>query len=103
MSVKKKYLKSKPLCKVTFNLSKDIVNGAKEVALVGDFNNWSIKKAETLRKAKDGKYTRTLDLATGKNYQYRFVLDGETWVNDTEAEGYAPSGVGPEPNCVVEV
>ena len=103
MSLKKKYLKSKPLCKVTFNLAKEIVDGAKKVELVGDFNEWSIDNAESLRKLKDGSFTRTLDLETGRNYQYRFVLDGQVWVNDTEADAYVPNGISTDQNCLVEV
>lgn len=103
MSLKKKFLKSKPLCKVTFNLASDVVNGAKKVELVGDFNEWNLDQAETLRKLKDGSYTRTLDLATGQKYQYRFVLDGTVWVNDTEADAFVAAGIGSEENCVVEL
>ena len=102
MSLKKKYLKSKPVCKVTFSLPADVVEGAKKVALVGEFNDWNLDTAETMRKLKDGSYTRTLDLDAGRAYQYRFVLDGENWVNDTEADAYVPSGLGEE-NCVVEL
>ena len=102
MSLKKKYLKSKPVCKVTFNLPADVAEGAKKVALVGEFNDWNMDTAETMRKLKDGSYTRTLDLDAGRAYQYRFVLDGENWVNDNEADAYVPSGLGEE-NCVVEL
>ncbi len=104
MSLKKKYLKSKPVCKVTFSLPAEVVTeGAKEVALVGEFNDWNLDTAETMRKLKDGSYTRTLDLDAGRAYQYRFVIDGENWVNDTEADAYVPSGLGVEENCVVEL
>ena len=40
MSIKRKYLKSKPKCKVTFRVPKEAVNSAKSINLVGDFNNW---------------------------------------------------------------
>lgn len=103
MSIKKKFLKSKPVCKVTFNLPADSVNGAKEVLLVGEFNEWNPDTAETMRKLKDGSYTRTLDLDAGKSYQFRYLLDGENWVNDTEADAYVPNGVSYEENSVVEL
>ncbi len=103
MSIKKKYLKSKPVCKVTFNLPADTVNDAKEVLLVGEFNEWNLDTADTMRKLKDGSYTRTLDLDAGKSYQFRYLLDGENWINDAEADAYVPNGVSFEENSVVEL
>ena len=78
MSIKKKYLKSKPVCKVTFTVPAEVVDGAKSVNLVGEFNEWNLDTAETMRKLKDGSYTRTLDLAAGQSYQFRYLVDGET-------------------------
>jgi hypothetical protein len=38
MAIKKQFVKSKPVCKVTFSvLEKD----AQEVAVIGDFKNWN--------------------------------------------------------------
>ena len=102
MSLKKKFLKSKPLCKVTFTLPAEVVDNAKKVNLVGEFNEWNLDTAETMRKLKDGSYTRTLDLEVGRAYQFRYLVDGDTWINDTEADAYVPSGLGEE-NCVVEL
>jgi hypothetical protein len=41
MSIKKQYLKSKPVCKVTFRIPKEVANGTRMAALVGEFNNWN--------------------------------------------------------------
>jgi hypothetical protein len=35
-------------------------------------------------------------------YQFRYLLDGENWINDPKADGYALSEYGSE-NCLVEV
>ena len=102
MPLKKKYLKSKPVCKVTFTLDKKHVGKAKKIALLGDFNEWSDKKSNLMRKLKDGSFTRTLDLEVGKAYQFRYYIDAENWVNDPKADAYTPSEYGTE-NCVVEV
>lgn len=40
MSLKKQYLKSKPLCKVTFRLNAEAAGDAQEAALCGDFTDW---------------------------------------------------------------
>jgi methyl coenzyme M reductase subunit C len=40
MSIKKQYLKTKPVCKVTFRLKKAQACGARKVSIAGDFNQW---------------------------------------------------------------
>ncbi|AUD03187.1 isoamylase early set domain-containing protein [Spirosoma pollinicola] len=98
MAVAKQFLKSKPLAKVTFELSAEAVNGAKTVALAGEFNGWD---AQALKKQKDGSYKTTVELPVGGEYQYRYVLDGTTWTNDSAADKYVPSGVSYDENSVV--
>ncbi len=100
--ISKKYLKSKPVAKVTFSLAKKEAQGAEEVALAGDFNNWSTSETP-LKKNKSGKFSVTLDLEQGKTYQFRYLLDGTTWENDWAADAYTPSNISSEENSVVEV
>ena len=100
MAVAKQFLKSKPVAKVTFELPADAVNGAKTVSLAGEFNGWDVN-ASPLKKQKDGSYKTTLELPVGAEYQYRFVLDGEKWTNDQDADKYVASGVSNEENSVV--
>ncbi len=101
MSIKKQFLKSKPVCKVTFKLSKDQANMADTVSVVGDFNNWNAPDGE-LNKLKDGSFSQTLELETGKTYQFRYVANGRTWFNDEEADSYQDSGHGDQ-NGVLEL
>ena len=58
MAIKKQYLKSKPVCKVTFSIEAE---DAKKVSVVGSFNDWNAKKAP-LKKLKNGTFKGTLDL-----------------------------------------
>ncbi|MBX2858736.1 MAG: isoamylase early set domain-containing protein [Cellvibrionaceae bacterium] len=102
MSIKKKYLKSKPICKVKFIAPDPIVTGAKSICLAGDFNGWDLNVTK-LRKQRDGSYATTLDLAPGAEYGYRFVIDGQRWENDYSADKYKPTGVCMEENSVVVV
>jgi 1,4-alpha-glucan branching enzyme len=102
MSISKKYLKKKPICKVTFNLPAKSVKAAKKVAIVGEFNNWDPKEAP-MRKLKDGTFTRTLDLEVGKEYQFRYLINESVWYNDVEADRFAPTGVSLEENSIVVV
>lgn len=100
MSLKKQTLKSKPVCKVTFRFTKDIVEGAEKVALVGDFNNWN-EKALEMKKLKSGDFTSLLELEKGKSYEFRYLVNGTDWYNDLEADRYVATDLGVE-NCVVE-
>lgn len=100
MATAKQFLKSKPIAKVTFELPAEAVNGAKAVALVGEFNNWDVSTL-TLKKQKDGSYKTTVELPVGGEYQYRYLLDGSKWENDWAADKYVASGVLGVENSVV--
>jgi predicted flap endonuclease-1-like 5' DNA nuclease len=98
--LKKQYLKTKPVCKVTFSLPAHAVNGAKEVKLLGDFNNWSPESAPKMKAAKD-EYKAVLELETGRQYQFRYLIDEAYWENDHQADGYIPSPYSGIDNSVV--
>ena len=97
--ITKKYLKSKPLCKVTFDLGADAVTDAKNVMLVGEFNNWDTT-ATPMKKSKSG-FKVTLDLETGKDYEFRYLINDEKWENDWNADTYVPNNITFEENSVV--
>jgi len=100
MSIKKQFLKSKPVCKVTLTLPKKAAPKAETVHLVGDFNSWS-KESHPMEKLKNGNFKTVVELETGKEYQYRYLIDGKEWENDWEADKYVNSGVSEENNSVI--
>jgi len=100
MSLKKQYTLTKPICKVTFKLAKDDINGANRVYLAGDFNNWDIESIP-MKKLKSGEYTISIDLEKGKEYQFKYVIDGMKWINETEADKYVPNQFLTENSVVV--
>lgn len=102
MSLKKRYLKSRPVCKVTFRLDGRVAADAETVFLAGDFNDWDIQKTP-MKKLKNGAFTVTLDLPVNRQYQFRYLVDQETWKNDRAADHYVPSGFADSKNCVVVV
>jgi len=102
MSIKKQFLKSKPVCKVTFELDAEVLNGAETVALLGDFNNWDPSVNE-MKKLKNGSFKTTIDLESEKAYQFRYLVDGSTWINDTTADKFVPAGIANEENSVIEL
>jgi 1,4-alpha-glucan branching enzyme len=83
---KKKFLKTK--CKVTFELP-TAIEGAEEVYLVGDFNNWDERATKMEKKRKT--FSVTIDLEPDREYQYRYLVNGHEWHNDWEADKYVPN------------
>ena len=100
MSIKKQYLKTKPEANVTFQLPAQAAEGASKVNLVGEFNNWD-ESALEMKKLKTGDFKATIKLESGKEYQFRYLIDGQTWENDWEADSYVPNQVTFEDNSVV--
>ena len=101
MALKKNYLKGKNVCKVTFSLPKQAVKEGKKVFLVGEFNEWN-GQATPMKKQKDGSYVATLELKTGREFQFR-CIDGGIWENDYEADRYEFSPIANTDNSVVAV
>jgi len=102
MSLKKSYLKSKPVCKVTFRLNSEEAKAASSVKLVGEFNDWD-DSVSPMKKLKSGDFTQTIDLEVGKKYEFRYLLDEKEWENDWNADAYVPNGMPGEDNSVVSV
>jgi 1,4-alpha-glucan branching enzyme len=102
MIIKKHYLKSKPVCKVTFQVPPEIGNSASAANLVGEFNQWDID-ATPMKKLKDGTFKVTVDLEKDREYRFRYLLDKVIWENAANADRYEPSPYGNEKNCVIIV
>ncbi len=100
--MKKRYLKTKPVCKVTFELPREAVQSAGKVFVVGEFNDWDTHSTP-MKKRRDGSYWVTVDLQRDQNYQYRYLIDEKQWENDWDADGYVPSPYGDSDNSLVVV
>ena len=99
-SLKKQYMKSNPICRVTFRLPKEAALGARTVHIVGDFNSWNI--AETpMKKLKNGDFTLTLELPRNREYGFRYLINTECWENDWFADKYVPNPYGGDNSVVV--
>lgn len=90
MSLKKLYFDKKGTCRVTFKLSKAEAGEATRVNLVGDFNNWD-QEIAPMKKLKDGSFSISVELKKGWHYQFRYLVDGTTWINDSTADRYVPN------------
>ena len=102
MSIKKVYVKKKPICKVTFNLSVSVGEKVRNAAVLGEFNNWSAS-ATPMKRLRNGEFTASVELARGRNYQFRYLLDKTQWENDPEADRLVPTPYGDCYNSVLEI
>lgn len=98
--ITKQFMKSKPVCKATFTLPVEVAPEAQSVQILGEFNNWNSSEAVEMKKQKNGFFKAVVELETGKEYQFRYLVDGNVWVNDQEADKYVPTQFGTE-NCVI--
>lgn len=85
-------------CQVTFSLPNKA--GSETAHLLGEFNDWD-PTVHPMKRTKGGGFTVTITLSPGF-YRFRYLLDGERWENDWEADDYAPNEYGSE-DSIVEV
>jgi 1,4-alpha-glucan branching enzyme len=97
--LKKQYAKDKKTCKVTFALPDEA--NASSAELQGDFTKWE-KAPVKMKRYKDGNFKVSVTLKSGKQYRFRYLLDGERWENDWQADAYVSNEFGTE-DSIVEV
>ncbi|HEC22825.1 MAG TPA: glycoside hydrolase [Chloroflexi bacterium] len=96
--LKKRYLSNNAICKVTFILPPE--TEARTAVVVGDFNNWD-KEGIPMKRLKDGRWKAEVKLEAGREYQYRYLLNGTEWINDEQADKYVAHPYGGENSVVV--
>lgn len=102
MTLAKKYLKTRPVCKATFTLPPLRHNGSDKVSLIGDFNGWDAD-AMPMKHRKDGSWSLEVELEPGHEYQFLYQLGGERYANDDAADAYIPNPFGTGENSVIRV
>ena len=70
---------------VLFSLPAEIQG--ETVFLVGDFNNWD-ETANPMIRTDDGGFEVTLNLEKEREYQFRYLVNGDEWHNDWKADKY---------------
>lgn len=101
MSLKKTFSADGKTCTVTFSVNPTAAAGANKINLVGEFNNWD-KEASPMKKSADGSFSVKEKLEVNKQYQFRYLLDGNTWINDWKADTYVRSELANDDNSVVD-
>ena len=82
---------------VTFEV--DAAVQADRANLCGEFNDWS-ESADSMERKADGGFTLTKMLPGGRAYRFRYLLDGERWENDWNADAYVPNEYGGDDSLV---
>lgn len=98
MAIKKQYLKSKPVCKVTFEVA---AKEANNVSVVGDFNKWN-SEATPLKKLKNGKFKGVVPFEKGSAFEFKYIIDG-AYVNEESADTYKWNDYANSENGVLEL
>jgi 1,4-alpha-glucan branching enzyme len=95
--MKKQALNKGKQTKVTFYTH--VLKGASTAFLVGDFNNWD-EQSHPMDKLKDGRFKIDVKLDAGREYQFRYLIDGE-WHNDWEADKYVSNPFSGDNSVVI--
>ncbi len=103
MAIMKTYSQDKKVCQVTFTLPKEVSENFKEISVVGDFNNWDPNQNKFSLKNPDGSSSVEIALEAGKEYKFRYLCDGQTWINELEADAHVPTHYGDSKNSVILV
>jgi hypothetical protein len=89
--INKSYYNNGRTCRVTFRHCPE--NPADTMHLVSNHDNWDTS-ARPMTKRKDGCFSTSLVLSKGAKLQFRYLVDGETWINDEHADEYVDNTHG---------
>lgn len=98
--IKKKYLGTDSSCRVTLSLPKEAVGTSGGVNVVGDFNNWD-SEAMPMKRLRSGDFEITIELQSGREYRFRYLIDGSRWENDWSADNYYPNPYGCDDSVLI--
>lgn len=84
--------------KVTFSLPSEVE--ADTACLVGDFNDWD-ENGLPMQQNSDGSFSVTLALEKGREYQFRYLVNGHQWHNDWQADSYVSNPFGGDNSVVI--
>ena len=88
--VKKRFFKTKDECEVSFELES---SEAEQVELVCESNGW---QPIPMKKAKTGKFRTRIRLPKESRFEFRYLIDRSSWINDEAADAYRVNEFGVE-------
>ena len=96
--IKKQPLKTRPVCKVTFEVTPE--PAAEAVHLLADFNDW---REGPFKRLTNGTWKLTQEVTPDREYEFRYRISSGstvTYLNDEAADGTTPNDLGTE-NAIV--
>jgi 1,4-alpha-glucan branching enzyme len=78
--------------RVTFELPSTM--WAERVNLVGEFNGWDTTATPMTHNRQDANWRVTVELAAGRRYRFRYLVDGREWLNDWHADDHVDNPYG---------
>ncbi|MDN3697095.1 MULTISPECIES: isoamylase early set domain-containing protein [Vibrio] len=93
--INKRFFKTKDEVEVTFELA---AADAQSVAIVADFLDWEATPMKKVVKTKTFKFKTRLP--KDSQFEFRYLVNENQWVNDGQADSYIPNEYG-EDNCLV--
>lgn len=84
--------------KVTFSLPSEIQG--EKACIVGDFNNWD-ENASPMERNGNESFSITLELEKGREYLFRYLINGNEWYNDWHADNYISNPFGGHNSVVI--
>jgi 1,4-alpha-glucan branching enzyme len=97
-------MKSRDVYVVTFELLPKLLSKevkVHEASVVGNFNDWDPSKTPMKISSKKT-FIAKIELKRGRDYEFRYMVNRQYWLNDENADAYIPSGHG-EDNCLLKL
>ncbi|MCL9780281.1 isoamylase early set domain-containing protein [Vibrio sp. S4M6] len=94
--ISKRFFKTKNEVEVTFEVPAEQAN--KSISLVADFLDWQPVEMKKVAKTKTYKYKARLP--KDGQFEFRYLIDDEKWLNDPHADQYKPNGHGEDNGLV---
>ncbi|MCG3728652.1 isoamylase early set domain-containing protein [Vibrio cincinnatiensis] len=94
--ISKRFFKTKNEVEVTFEV--EVPKETTSVALVADFLDWQPQPMKKV--AKSNIYKFKVRLPKDAKFQYRYLLNEQQWMNDSQADGYVANQFGDD-NCML--
>jgi hypothetical protein len=96
--ITKSYSKAGRSCRVTFKIPAGQA-AARSVVVLGEWNGWNAD-ATPMKRGKDGSWSATVTMETGRPYRFRYLFDGRHWANDDGADAAVHNVFGSQDSVV---
>lgn len=91
--MKKVRIKNQAAYNVTFHYNVAAENAVESVVVLGDFNEWSFEGGFKLLKTTSGDFEGTFKIPAGRDYHFRYLVNGERWANEKNADRFEASPI----------